>query len=236
MTKYTVYFLFVFFLILEKSYSGEGDTYSFTWLDPDKEVYVLQNRKFRKSGKFHLNIGAGITTSGAFVDATTFQGRAGYFFREDWGFELIYAINSGKENATAASLRSDGTAGSVPFRRIVDNYTGGMILWSPFYSKINTFNTIVYLDWIVGAGIAKLEESNNYQEFAVNPNDETQTTIGHTGFMWDLGLKFYLNQNFDIKTDLTVVHYKASKPIRNNVGESIFYSNWDISISLGYSF
>lgn len=234
MTKLLLPLLFLFISL--KVYAAEGDTYSFTWLDPDKEVYVLQNRKYRKAGRMHLNIGTGVTTSGAFVDATTFQGRAGYFFKEDWGFEAVYAINNGKENGTAASLRSDGTSGSVPFRRIVDNYMGGMILWSPFYSKINTFNTIIYLDWIIGAGVAKLEESNNYQEFAINPNDETQTTESHTGFMWDAGLKFYLNENFDIRTDLTVVHYKANKPIRNGVGESTYYSNWDFAISLGYSF
>lgn len=218
------------------SFSGEGDTYSFTWLDPDKEVYVLQNRKYRKAGKLHLNIGAGVTTSGAFVDATTFQGRAGYFFTEDWGFEGVYSINNGEENGTAASLRNEGTSGSVPFRRIVDSYVGGMVLWSPFYAKINTFNTIIYLDWIIGAGVAKLEETNNIIEFTTTPDNDTPTTLSHTGFMWDTALKFYLNENFEVRTDLTVIHYKANKPVRTGTGESVFYSNWDFAVSLGYSF
>lgn len=217
-------------------YSGEGDTYSFTWLDPDKEVYVLQNRKYRKAGKFHLNIGAGVTTSGAFVDATTFQGRAGYFFTEDWGVEGIYAINNGEENATADTLRNRGFSGSVPFRRIVDGYTGAMVLWSPFYAKINTFNTIIYLDWIIGAGVAQLNETNNIVEFTGAANDTTPTTLEHTGFMWDTALKFYLNNNFEIRTDLTVVHYKANQATRTGFGESTYFSNWDFSISLGYSF
>lgn len=228
--------LFLIFLFLPKNFASEGDTYSFSWLDPDKEVYVLQNRKFRKAGRLHLNIGAGLTTSGAFVDATAFQGRAGYFFREDWGFEAVYSLNSGKENSTAGSLRNDGFAGSVPFRRIVDNYMGAMVLWSPFYAKINTFNTIIYLDWIIGAGLAKLEETNNVLEITDNADNETPTTETHTGFMWDTGLKFYLNQNFDVRVDLTVVHYKANKAVRNGNPESIYYSNWDLAFSLGYSF
>ena len=116
-------------------------------------------------------MGGGITTSGAFVDSTVIQGRAGYFFREEWGFELVYSMNNGDENATAKSVRSEGTAGSIPFRRIVDNYMGGMILWSPFYAKINTFNQIIYVDWIIGLGVAKLEETNNQVEFLTNNND-----------------------------------------------------------------
>ena len=39
--------------------AAEGDTYSFSWLDPDKEVFVLQNRKYRKKGRLHLNAGGG---------------------------------------------------------------------------------------------------------------------------------------------------------------------------------
>ena len=130
MIQKSVLLLICMLMFNSHSFAGEGDTYSFTWLDPDKEVYVLQNRKYRKAGKLHLNIGAGVTTSGAFVDATTFQGRAGYFFSEDWGFEAVYSLNNGEENGTAASLRNEGTAGSVPFRRIVDSYVGGMVLWS----------------------------------------------------------------------------------------------------------
>ncbi|GAB4009509.1 MAG: hypothetical protein Fur0010_00250 [Bdellovibrio sp.] len=228
--------LFLLPMLFVTVMASERDVYNFSWLDPDKEVYVLQNRKYRKDGKFHVNLGAGLTTSGAFVDAKTFQGRAGYFFREDWGFEFLYAKNSGTENATAASVRSDGVSGSIPFRRIVDSYMGGMLMWSPFYAKINTFNKIIYLDWLLGLGVAKIEETNNRDEFLTGLISSAQTTGSHTGLMWDTSLKFYLNENWDIRTDLTVVHYKAEKPTRSSTKEESYYSNWDFSLSLGYSF
>jgi outer membrane beta-barrel protein len=174
-------------------------TYNFSWLDPDKEVFVLQNRRYRKAGRLHLNLGAGITTSGAFVDSTTLQARGGFFFKEEWGAELIYANNSGKENDTAALLRGGdrlGGAGSVPFRRIVNNYLGGMILWAPFYSKINTFNTIIYLDWIFGLGYAKVEETNNRQEFLTGTINSTPTVESHSGPIWNIGTKFFINDRF----------------------------------------
>ncbi len=229
-------FSLLFFGVCQKVSASEGDTYSFTWLDPDKEVYVLQNRKFRKRNRAHISLGAGLTASGAFVDSTNFQGRIGYFFREEWGFEAIYSINNGKENSTAGSVRNNGQTGSVPFRRIVDSYMGGMVLWSPFYAKINTFNKIVYLDWIIGLGVAQLEETNNKLELTSFNNDTTPTTENHTGLMWDIGLKFYLDESFDAKVDLTTIHYKANQPNKNGEEKSSYYSNWDVSFSIGYNF
>src|SRR3989338_11308296 len=107
--------------------AGENSTYSFSWLDPDKEVYVLQNRKFRKNGNFMMSAGGGMTLSGAFVDAKHLQGRAGYFFKEEWGLEGLYSHNQGKENSTANSVRNEGNSGSAPFRRIVKNYYGATL-------------------------------------------------------------------------------------------------------------
>ncbi len=227
---------FLLFGFNQEVKASEGDTYSFTWLDPDKEVYVLQNRKFRKRNRAHISLGAGMTASGAFVDSTNFQGRLGYFFREEWGFEAIYSLNNGKENSTAASVRNNGQTGSVPFRRIVDSYMGGMVLWSPFYAKINTFNKIVYLDWIIGLGVAQLEETNNKLELTSYNNDQTRVTENHTGLLWDIGMKFYLDESFDARIDLSTIHYKANQPNANGAEKSTYYSNWDVTFSIGYNF
>lgn len=217
-------------------FANEKDIYEFSWLDPDKEVFVLQNRKFRKAGHVHINLGGGMTTSGAFVDATSIQGRVGFFFTEDYGFEGIYAKNSGKENNTAKGVRAanGGGTGTTPFRRIVENYSGAMFLWSPFYSKINTFNSIVYMDWIFGVGYAQLKEKNNKLRITQGQSAEgIETSESHTGILWEAGLKFYLSENFNIRTDLTAVHYSADNI--STPGTS-YKSNFDATVSLGYSF
>jgi outer membrane beta-barrel protein len=219
-----------------KLFANEKDVYEFSWLDPDKEVFVLQNRKYRKVDHAYINIGGGITTSGAFVDSTSIQGRVGYFFSEDWGLEGIYAKNSGKENTTAKSIRGQGTGGtgSAPFRRIVDGYTGAMIVWSPFYSKINTFNKIVYMDWIFGVGYAQLKEKNNKNEFGTDINLKyVATSESHSGIIWEFGLKFYINESFSIRTDLTAVNYKAENV---QVPGTSLKQNYDATVSLGYTF
>jgi outer membrane beta-barrel protein len=217
-------------------HAGEKDVYEFSWLDPDKEVFVLQNRKYRKADKVFVNLGAGVTTSGAFVDATSIQGRLGYFFAEDYGFEVLYAKNSGEENDTAKGVRTSGGGGTgtTPFRRIVQNYLGGMLLWSPFYSKINTFNSIVYMDWIFGLGYAQLTEKNNKLRFTQGQIAEgVETEETHSGIMWEAGLKFYVSESVSIRTDLTAIHYSADNI--STTGSS-YKSNFDATVSLGYSF
>jgi outer membrane beta-barrel protein len=177
-----------------------------------------------------------MTTSGAFVSSTNIQGRGAYFFTEDWGLELLFSKNSGKENDTAKAVRSSngGGTGTTPFRRIVDNYYGGLIVWSPFYSKINTFNTIIYMDWIFGLGATQLSEHNNKLRFSVGQSAEgKETDEKHTGLIWEAGMKFFLTDGLSVRTDLTGVHYSASS-ITNNT--TTYYSNIDATVSLGYTF
>ena len=217
--------------------ASSQSVYDFSWLDPDKEVYVLQNRKYRKSGRIHAYAGGGKTLSGAFVDAITLQGRVGYFLSENWGVEFVYANNNGSENSTAELLRSIDPqgGGARPFRRIVDDYMGGMLMWSPFYSKINTFNKILYFDWMIGLGVAKLEETNNKIEIQRQTDSAETTTESHTAIMWNLGVKFFINHTWSLRTDLTALHYKADGPQTTNP-ESSWNSNFDLSFMFGFNF
>ena len=232
-SKLLALFLLLSLILTTEAFASEKDIYEFSWLDPDKEVYVLQNRKYKKAGHLHLNVGGGLTTSGAFVDSTAIQGRLGYFLSEEIGFEGIYSKNTGVENATAKGVQTNNGAGaSTPFRRIVESYSGGMILWAPFYSKINTFNKIVYMDWIFGVGYGLLNENNNSLYFKSSGINKTPISESHGGFMWEAGMKFYLDQSFNARLDLTAVHFKALALS----GSSVFYSNFDATVSLGYSF
>jgi outer membrane beta-barrel protein len=226
--KLTLISLIFTMFLSQQVLSAEGDTYSFTWLDPDKEVYVLQNRKFRKKGKFHVSLGGGMTTSGSFVNGSNLQGRAGYFFKEEWGFELLYSKNAGEENADAQAVRNTTAAGSTPFRQITNYYMGAMLLWSPFYTKINTFNTILYMDYIFGIGIGKIEETNNRLELQ-NTVNKTETVEAHNALLWSMGMKFYVNDSFSIRPDFTGVMFKSLRPDRN---EENVYSHYDLSLSV----
>lgn len=225
-------------LIFTCSYlwAAENDLYDFSWLDKDKEIYVLQNRKFRKKETFHITAGYGMTTSGAFVDANAIQGRASYFFTEELGIEFLYSKNSGKENDTAKSVRNTGSgSGARPFRRIVDSYYGAMLTWAPFYSKINTFNKIIYLDIIFGLGAGKIEETNNRPEFELQGDTVETNTENHNALLWSFGTRFYLTERWSVQYNINGTHYKAKKAIPNTTTDA-WYQNVDMALSLGFNF
>lgn len=232
--KFIVFFIVFITWKIPLGYSSESSAYDFNWLDPDKEVYVLQNKKFRKKGRPYFNLGAGLTTSSAFSSGQNLHGRVGLFFFEEWGVEVFYSKNFFGENETALSVKS---AGSVPFSRNVESYLGGMLLWAPFYAKINTFNKIFYFDWIFGAGVAKLDEENNRNHLEAGNTLGALTKESHTGLILDTGLRLYLSESFNVRADLVGLYYSARSALKTSAAsETSLYTHYDLTLSIGYSF
>ena len=69
--------------------ADEKSLYNFSWLDTDKEIYVLQNRKFRKDGKVYVGGTAAYNLSQNCLTAYGGTIRGGYVFTEDWGVEFL---------------------------------------------------------------------------------------------------------------------------------------------------
>lgn len=230
-------FLVSIFVMVSAAQASEKSVYDFSWLDQDKEIYVLQNRKFRKDGKFYIGGNGVKTLSGAFIDSYGVSLRAGYFFKEDWGVEFLYGKNSGDENDTATSVKKQGT---VPFYRKIDSYYGGLLTWSPFYAKINTFNQIFYYDWTFGAGLASVKTQDNRAKFNAIPSDALTNEDAVAG-IWNIGFRFYLTQAWSLRFDFTGFHYQADKTLRQGTGgavtkEKSLNSTYDMGFGLNYSF
>ena len=215
--------------------ASESSLYDFSWLDKDKEVYVLQNRKFHKKGTMNLALGLATTVSGPFVDASALQGRIGFYPLEDWGAELIFSYNSGKENENAKGVRVQS---SVPFHRITQGYLGGMVQWSPFYAKVNTFNKIIYVDWYLGLGVAKIDEKNNRYQLNGDPDDDdVEVKESHNGIMWGTGFRVFITERWHARLDLTGIHYSAAKVagIIDGNDAKTYFNNYDLALSVGMS-
>ena len=219
------------------TFAAEGDTYNFSWLDSDKEVFVLQNRKYRKRGKTYVNFGVGTTTSGGFTDAKFIQARGGYFFLEEWGLEAIYFKHGGEENETFESIKER----VFPYYNLINGYNGLMLLWSPFYAKINTFNQVIYLDWMFGFGFVQINYEHNAAAFNASKGRNAGSSVDRnaypnegdnkTGLVWDIALKIFLSRNWEARVDLTTIHYQTDV-----LGEAEWNDSWDLGFSLGYSF
>ena len=228
----------LFFILLTSSFvvASEKSVYEFSWLDKDKEVYVLQNRRFRKVGKIYIGADGVKTISGAFVDSYGGTIRGGYFFSEDWGVEGVFGKNSGSKNDTAKGVE-DQQANA--FYRKVDTYMGAMAMWSPFYSKINTFNKVFYYDWMFGVGVASVKLLDNRGEF----NSVTSTTLTSSsgiGALWNTGLRVYINDSWSLRIDFTGLHVKPEdsdiEDNGNSVTTSALFSNYDLGFGLNYTF
>ena len=89
------------------------------------------------------------------------------------------------------------------------------------------------MDWIFGLGYGQLKEKNNKSEVLTAGIDKVDSVESHSGIMWEAGMMFYLNQNFNIRTDLTALHYSAQNI--KTTGSSL-KSNFDATVSLGCSF
>lgn len=233
-------FLFLMLLIMSTAvFAAENSLYNFSWLDNDKEIYVLQNRKFRKVGNFYAGATGAYNLSQAFVDSYGGTLRGGYFFTEDWGLEFVYGKNSNSENDTAKGVRDQAT---VPFYRQIESYMGAMIMWSPFYSKINTFNQIFYFDWLFGLGVGNITTEDNRNLFDTTSADKNKlTNESNIGVLWTTGFRFYINQNWSLRLDITGQTYNADKVTRTSVSgptskKSKLYNNYDLGLGLNYAF
>lgn len=212
--------------------AGEKSLYDFSWLDKDKEIYVLQNRKFRKEGRVYAGASGVKTLSGAFVDSLAGTARLGYFFKEDWGVEVFYSKYSGSENDTAKGVREQGT---VPFYRKFDTATGALLWWSPFYAKINTFNQIFYFDWMFGVGATSVSTKDNRNKFLPGKPD-TLTSETNTAATWSTAMRFYISDHWSLRMDFTGMHYNAERKTSNTSGKKQMFSNYDFGLGLMYAF
>lgn len=225
--------LFSFGAFFSLLFAAEDSMYDFSWLDKDKEVYVLQNRKFRKSGKLYLGGTVGRSVSGAYIDSSEANLVAGFFFGEDWGLELSYTKADGTQNKTSDAVREQA---AKPFFRKVDMASSAMLLWSPFYSKINTFNKIFYYDWMFGLGVANVDTIDNRNEFSGGQDASVETKESLTGATWMTAVRFYISSAWSTRIDFRATHINADFTITDSETEKRWSHYYNLNIGLNYTF
>jgi outer membrane beta-barrel protein len=231
-------FLIISFSIISlphQAFSSESSVYKFDWLDSDKEIYVLQNRKFRKDKSLYVGATGNFTTSGAFIDSIGYSAVAGFFFTENWGVELIYNSASPETNSTYELAKDNAL---IPYFRQVNDYVGAMLMWSPFYSKINTFDQIFYYDWIFGVGAAQVNTSNNINSFGTSTESTLQDEAG-TGILWTSALRFYITETFSIRLDFRGLHTQFDTPIGDEADgnfQKTWFHHYDMGFGLNITF
>ncbi len=218
------------FVFLQPTVSYCDEEYNFSWLDPDKKVYVLQNRRYRKAERLGVYISGGLNLSNPFRTEYSAVPRVAFWLSEQFGFEAFYGLVSTSANATLTALRTV-SASALPFVRENRGYFGGVGTWTPWYSKLNFFNKILYFDWFVHAGLGQIQtavDENTRATGSPNYRLENLTTL-----FLGTGQNFFLNQHFQVRLDLIGMFYRARGA--DNVTTRTF-SDFDFTTGLGYVF
>lgn len=227
--------IFVFLLLVNKSQASEDNLYDFVWLDPDKEVYVLQNKLFKKENSFYFDLGYIANYTSTFQDTTGFQGKLGYFFHEDWGLELLMNQYSNTDNDDAKNVQIINQ--QRPFIRRLNSTMALLAIWSPFYGKINTFNKIYYFDWSFGAGLASIAGEDNLETSILSMSDPTTPEKfekkNFTGAILKTTFKFHIRENIHLGLEYMNTYYKAPSPKSPTTDK--LRTNTDLVLSVGFS-
>ena len=205
--------------------SGEEE-YSFSWLDPDKKIYVLQNRKFTKAGHPMLSATVGTGFSNPYRNTFNIQPRLTYFMNETWGLELFYVYTSNVANPTFDALSRSAPNVGPSIREIRGQY-GAQILYIPWYAKINVFNSILYFDWYFAAGAGMMQTFVNSNTASTNFQEQNLFGVSLSS-----GHLFHLSRSLILRFDLTGTLYQAA--INGTGGETAWYSNYNIGLGLGW--
>ncbi len=213
-------------------HAGEESTYDFLWLDPDKAVYVLQNKIHKKENSIYMDVGYLKNLTSSFQDTQGVAVKAGYYFHEEWAVEALYLGYQNTDNYNFRNVKL--LNGGVPFVRRPTSTIGAGIVWSPFYGKINTFNSIVYFDWSFGMGAASIKTESNLKSVTSTLSDDIYFSESYSGAYLKSAVKFHINENWHVGVEWIGTYYQAPTP--KNPKQDKFRQNNDLIFQIGWSY
>ena len=207
---------------------SEDEEYSFKWLDPEKKIYVLQNRRYQKANRVLLSLMVGPGISNSYRSTYEIEPRFAYYFREDLGVEFFYTKGFNSPNNTFRALvQAVGSGGPYPVVREMDSQFGALVHWVPWYSKINVFNKILYFDWYFSGGLGQMR--TNLSQNATGAVTATEQLFS---FFLGTGHQYFITESMAFRINFQGTFYRA--PIYGTSGDSVYYSNYSFGLGLGW--
>ena len=226
------------FQMVSSAYASDDDDYNFSWLDPDKKIYVLQNRKFRKAGHAQISLMGGTSLGETYRTVYQVQPRIGTWFSEEFGIEGFYSARfNSVNNAYRALDNAINTSGVTksPYIREIKSEIGVLLNWAPWYAKINVFNTILYFDWYFSLGAGTMQTQ-------IGPKTIDDPVAGSSwkseslfAFYAGTGQMFHISEHFFGRLDVLGRFYSASVfgGAPGAPTDSTLFSNFTFSLGVG---
>ncbi len=220
---------------ISNAFGAEDDLYDFLWLDPDKKVYVLQNKVYKKKNKFYANIGLVLGLNDNFQDSSGVQFKGGFYLHEEWAIEMVYHQYSNSDNDNFKNLKEIN--GSTAFVRAVEQKYGLMAIYSPFYGKINTFNKIIYFDWSFGLGLGQIQTESNAETVSQPTQAEFFKDEKNMAILAKTALRIHITKNVHVGIEYSRDNYQAPGPtINGRASSDAWRTNSETALSIGFSF
>lgn len=207
----------------------QSDEYDFHWLDPDKKISVLQNRKFTKANRVLVSAMGGLGLSGVYVDSVNFSPRAAFYFSEAFGVEGFYGMTFNRENGAFLALQN-ASPNALPVVREMRSQYGGLVHWAPWYAKINVFNQVLYFDWYFSGGAGMIHSEVDRRTSSSADHDYQSQDL--FGIFVGTGHQYHVTDWLIFRLDFTGSFYKAN--LFGTSGDLVWFSNYDFSAGLGF--
>lgn len=212
------------------NFRQETEDRLFQWLDPDKKVYVLQNRKYQKTKEFFFSLLGGLGLSQPYTSSVQLEPRVSFYLSEEFGFEVFYAWIDHRRNSTYESLEAT-SPNVLPVIRTLSRTYGAGVHWVPWYAKIHVFGSIFYFDWYFGTGVGRLEAAVDTRVRVTDAIQEKPQGLFHGYFQ--TGHLFYFSAHWLFRWDLTGLFFRA--PLAGFTGASSWFSDFHWSVGIGWS-
>ena len=217
------------------AFAASSDDYNFSWLDPEKKIYVLQNRRYRKAGAAQVYGMGGMSLGDTYRTVLQVQPRLTWWINEDMGLEVFYSQRMHNPNnvyeALAEGIKSGGQS---PWIREVRSQFGVLYNWAPWYAKINVFNSVLYFDWYfsVGAGMIGSMVGPKTEDTDVTKSWKTQNLFA--AYLGS-GHLFHLSEHWKVRLDVLGHFYVANvfEGLSVSPKQAVF-SNFATQVGIGY--
>jgi len=202
---------------------NKDDEYSFSWLDPDKKIYVLQNRRYRKANRLMVTASVGTGLTIPYRTAYNLDPRIGYYLSDALGIEVFYQMTMNQKNTIFEALRLSNT-NVWPQTREIQSQTGALVHWVPWYAKINVFNKILYFDWYFSGGVGVLNTK-------LEKTATTSVAQNFTALILGTGHQYFLIETWLVRLYLGSAPYRA--PLMGETGDPAWFSNLNFNFGVG---
>lgn len=190
-----------------------------------RNIYTLEQRRFRKSGRFGVTVYGGLIPNNIFEQYIPVGLRLNYFILENIGIELAGSYNFKTKTGLENTIReSNGVgAGQVLIGDTQVSHTNFGLVWSPFYGKTAFYNSgILHFDLFLfaGAGMVIAETTPN---FNADPEQEIKPE-GALG----AGLAVFFGDHFAGRVDYRQFVFQkvvggVANPSEISLGVSFFF-------------